>query len=301
MWGAMPDMMEKEMSEEERAFREREVAVKEREQAVKEAELALKQTEHASSRWRNPLVLAILAAAIAAAGNAYLADKNATSQIALETHKSEQTRILEMIKTGNPDKAAENLRFLLETGLIRDPNTSQDLRKYLDNRKPGTGPALPSALGVKDLPDLFSKFEGNHLKPYKGPIGETVIGYSHVLTQEEASSGILMIDGKTVDFRSGITEEQAKKLLEQDLAPIKAEIGSLVKVPLTTNQMDALTSFVFHVGLAPFKGSSLLRKLNAGQYEAIPDELMKWVIMSNQVVPGYVARRQYEIALWNKP
>jgi hypothetical protein len=103
--------------EAERTFREREISIKEREQAIKEAELTLKKEEHAISQWRNPLVVAIFAAAVAASGNAVVAFTNGAFQRQLESQKSEQARILEMIKTGDADKAAENLRFLLDAGL----------------------------------------------------------------------------------------------------------------------------------------------------------------------------------------
>src|SRR5882724_5846944 len=63
-----------------------------------------------------------------------------SAQTALQAQQSEQARILEMIKTGSPDKAAENLRFLLEAGLIADPTVREKLSKFLDNRNPGSGP-----------------------------------------------------------------------------------------------------------------------------------------------------------------
>lgn len=292
--------LEREKWEAERTFREREVAIKEREQNNTEAELALKQAEQSGSHWKNPLVVAILAAAVAGMGNALVAYLNGTSQTSLEAQKSEQARILEMIKTGSPDKAAENLRFLLEAGLIIDPVVRRDLTKFLDSRKPGSGPALPSAFVAKDLPELVSKFEGATLKPYKDPLGVTVIGSSRVLTQQEIESGQLIIGGKSVDFRSGITPEQAKQLLESDLAPVRMEVERLVTVKLTANQKDALTSFVFNVGLSQFKRSELLRKLNEGSYDEVPIEMMKNVKVGGRTLPGLVARRQSEVALWNK-
>ena len=109
-----------------------------------------------------------------------------------------------------------------------------------------------------------------------------------------------MIDGKPVDFSSGITADQAKELLESDLAPIRLAIERLVTVKLTKNQMDALTSFMFTVGLHQFKQSELLRKLNSGRYEEVPDELMKQVNAGGRIIPGLVARRRAEVALWNK-
>ena len=129
--------------ETERAFRERELAVKEREQASKEAELELKRKEQARSQWSNPLIVAILAASIAAIGTTAVAYLNANSAREVEAQRAEEARILEVIKTGDPDTAATNLRFLLDTGLIRDVTTQNSLNAFLKTRPQGSGPSLP--------------------------------------------------------------------------------------------------------------------------------------------------------------
>jgi hypothetical protein len=85
--------------------------------ALRERELVVKEREASRSRWSTPLVVTLGAAAIAAAGNAYVSWMNGKAQLALEVTKAEQTRVLEegkaettrvleMIKTGDPDKAA---------------------------------------------------------------------------------------------------------------------------------------------------------------------------------------------------
>src|SRR5258706_598269 len=82
-----------------------------------------------------PLVVAVLAAAVAAGGNAVVTYLNGSQQRALEEQRSEQARLLEVIRTGNPDKAAENLRFLLDAGLVAEPNLVQRLHAFLGKRK----------------------------------------------------------------------------------------------------------------------------------------------------------------------
>jgi lysozyme len=110
-----------------------------------------------------------------------------------------------------------------------------------------------------------------------------------------------VIAGKAVDYRAGISREQAVQLLDQDLAPARKEVERLVTVELTKNQEDALTSFVFNVGGAALKRSEWLKKLNAGRYDEVPQELMGFVrAAGGQVLPGLVARRRSEVALWNK-
>jgi hypothetical protein len=139
---------EREKWEDEKKFRDREIVVKELEQETQTAELELKQNEQKSFGWRNPLVIAILAATIAALGNAAVTVVNGILQRTLEDDKSEQARILEMIKTGDADKAASNLDFLLKAGLIDDKKRRNRLTTFLAERKPGSGPTLPTQSGI---------------------------------------------------------------------------------------------------------------------------------------------------------
>jgi hypothetical protein len=135
---ASPSLVpEAEKWETEKRFRERELA-------LKEAELKLKRDDHASSGWRSPLVVAILAAALAAAGNAVVTIVNSRFERDLDDRRAEHERILEMLKAGSPDKAAANLKFLLNLGLISDASLATNLKSFLDVRAPGTGPAVNS-------------------------------------------------------------------------------------------------------------------------------------------------------------
>ncbi len=136
------------------------------EKRLKERELDIKQKEVDKSVWSNPLFLALCAAVITAIVSILVAWFNNKNQLALESKKAdeariaasenskrqyelelvkaEQGRILEAIRTGNPDKAAENLNFMLDVGLITTPGIAEKLRLVLSKRKPRTGPSLPS-------------------------------------------------------------------------------------------------------------------------------------------------------------
>jgi len=97
------------------------------------------------SKWRSPLVVAVLAAGAAGLSNAGVTYLNGQNERALEASKAETTLILEMIKTGgNPDRAADNLRFLVDAGLISEPDRVAQIRRYLVTRAPGTGVTLPT-------------------------------------------------------------------------------------------------------------------------------------------------------------
>jgi GH24 family phage-related lysozyme (muramidase) len=290
---------EREKWEAERGFRERELALREREQQNKETELALTKEAHAPSRWRSPVIVAVLAAAAAAAGNAFVAYTNSVSETKLEAQKAEHARILAMVNSGNPDKVAENLRFLLQAGLLDDAKIRRSLDAFLDKRKPGTGPTATSNAATGRF---VSQFEGRSLKPFKDQLlGAWVIGSGHILTRRELATGVVMIGGKPVAFQNGITVQQSDQLKEQDLAPIKKKIDKLVKVPLTKNQRIALASFVYNVGFAAMTESTLLPKLNAGDYDAVPREMLKWSRVGGRVMPGLLERRKREAALWKTP
>jgi Trypsin-like peptidase domain len=148
-WKAEHDIRLREIAllERETAVKEADQALRREELAMKRAELALKEKEQQASTWRSPLVVAILAAAVAAAGNAVIALVNGNAQVGLEERKAEQTRILEMIKTSDPEKATNNLKFLLESGLIADASRAARLREYLSKRPAASGPVLPAPAG----------------------------------------------------------------------------------------------------------------------------------------------------------
>jgi len=99
-----------------------------------------------------------------------------------------------------------------------------------------------------------------------------------------------------------IPESQVEAWLDADNDASENRVGRLVKVPLNDNQFATMTFFDFNVGGAAFEASTLLRKLNAGQYDAVPGELRKWVnttIDGKKVrSDGLIKRRSEEIAYW---
>jgi lysozyme len=141
---------------------------------------------------------------------------------------------------------------------------------------------------------LITGFEGLYLTAYYCPAGVLSIGYGHT-----SASG----DKPRVYPGMQITEDEARSILACDLFYVYEPIVKrLVKVPLNQHQFDALVSFVFNVGETAFAASTLLRKLNKGDYAAVPAELMKWVkatVKGQRVqLNGLVRRRRAEAALW---
>src|SRR6476661_4935643 len=73
-----------------------------------------------------------------------------------------------------------------------------------------------------------------------------------------------------------LTEDQAELLLLKDLMAYETAVENAVKVELTDNQYAALVSFCYNIGITAFRNSTLVRKLNTGDYASVPIELMKW-------------------------
>ncbi len=145
--------LEENKFEYEKQYRQQELELREKDYLLRSSELQSKEDEVRRQHWFSPLFLAILAAAIAASGNAIVSYLNNSSANKLETLKTESTfrleeskaeaaRILEGIKTGNTEKAAENLEFLVQANLISEHKRAA-IMVYLLARKRGQGPSLP--------------------------------------------------------------------------------------------------------------------------------------------------------------
>ena len=91
-----------------------------------------------------------------------------------------------------------------------------------------------------------------------------------------------------------ISVPDALKLLGQDTKARRKTIKKYVKVPLTQSEYDAYVSFIYNVGAGNFASSTLLNKLNAGDYEGACNELRRWVFSSNVKYQGLVNRRDME-------
>lgn len=149
--------------------------------------------------------------------------------------------------------------------------------------------------------NLFKEWEGLRTHVYTDSGGEPTIGIGHLLTRDERRSGKIKIGASLIDYRDGLTEDQCWQLLEQDLEVAEKSVNDAVTVTLNQNQFDALVSFTFNVGIGAFRGSTLLKLLNQGQYDQVPAQLRRWVRDNGKVVLGLVNRREKEISLWNRP
>lgn len=132
--------------------------------------------------------------------------------------------------------------------------------------------------------EKLKQWEGCRLTAYCDSGGVWTIGYGH--TGPEVKQGMQ------------ITQQQAEALLAADLVRFERCVDAGVRVPLTDNQFGALVSFAFNVGIEAFKRSTLVRKLNDGDYNAVPSELARWVNAGGRRLQGLVNRRAAEAGLW---
>ncbi len=91
-----------------------------------------------------------------------------------------------------------------------------------------------------------------------------------------------------------ISQQEADRLLSQDLQRFEAGVERNVKAALTQNQFDALVSFCYNLGVGNLQKSTLLKKLNAGDYKGAGDEFLKWNKAGGKVLTSLVRRREAE-------
>lgn len=145
-----------------------------------------------------------------------------------------------------------------------------------------------------DTAKFVSVFEGWNPVPYNDPAGFATIGFGHLIALRNVTEADKKKWGR-------LTLNEGYKLLKADLRGSEAAVRELVKVPLTDNQISALTSFVFNVGEGAFANSTLLRLLNSGERPAkVAEQFDRWVYAGNEVMPGLVRRREAERKLFLK-
>lgn len=140
---------------------------------------------------------------------------------------------------------------------------------------------------IKSL-ELIKYYEKFKAKPYLCPAGKLTIGYGET-------------KGVTTDMVW--TEEYASLRLAARCDEFLKEIKKYIKVPLNDNQLGALVSFVYNIGVDAFSGSTLLKKINANDLQGAALEFSKWnkARVHGNLVPlaGLTKRRQAESQLFS--
>lgn len=132
---------------------------------------------------------------------------------------------------------------------------------------------------------LIKKFEGLRLHAYRCPADILTIGYGH--------TGPDVHEGQT------LTEAQAEALLKQDLAKFEELVGSLLwGADTTSNQFSAMVALTYNIGAGHFKASSVLSHHRERRYAQAASSFKLWNKGGGHVLPGLVARRAAEQALY---
>lgn len=138
---------------------------------------------------------------------------------------------------------------------------------------------------------LIREYEGLRTTAYRDPVGIWTIGYGHT----DAAGTPKVTSGLS------ITASEAAEILRRDLGQYEEAVSRRVTVPLNENQFGALVSFTFNLGAANLGSSTLLRKLNAGDYDGAAAEFGKWNRAGGKVLAGLTRRRAAERALFEQP
>lgn len=130
--------------------------------------------------------------------------------------------------------------------------------------------------------DLARLFEGCKLTAYRDIAGVLTIGFGH--TGKDVYEGLVW------------TQTQADEALTNDLLHASTLLN-LYSPGLTNGLLEALTDFVFNIGIGHYRTSTLCKVVNAKNWAAAKIEIVKWDHSNGVVVPGLLRRREAEAAL----
>ena len=130
---------------------------------------------------------------------------------------------------------------------------------------------------------LIKKFEGCRLKAYRCSANVLTIGYGHTGGVQE---------------NDVISQPEADKLLEEDIAKFEDYVSDNVIVELNQGQFDALVAWTFNLGPGNLRESTMLKKLNNQEYESVPFEMRRWNKAGGKTLDGLIRRREAESLLF---
>jgi lysozyme len=183
--------------------------------------------------------------------------------------------------------------ILAQKKYYRDPNSSKSSGKKSGGGGPVVGPKLPPA--STDLFEYIKSKEGLRLKAYQDPSPKKIwtIGYGQTGS----------VDGKAIGRGMVITTQKAEELLRNHINMVQRQlVSALPNIKLNKNQLNALTSFVYNIGITQFKGSRVFRLLKAGDYQGAAQALGTTFNTSyGKRLQGLVTRRLHEQRWFSLP
>lgn len=158
-------------------------------------------------------------------------------------------------------------------------------QKNIDSHNTHPSPQAAAERPWETLADKIKYFEGFRPHPYICPGGHLTAGYGHIMKDTD--------QGKR-RRQPAISKEEAHAWLMHDLQLAHGYLMRACGVPLTHGQWMALMSFIFNVGVAAFRRSTLRRRLNRGAYDEAADEFERWIWAGGRKQAGLLKRRRWE-------
>ena len=140
---------------------------------------------------------------------------------------------------------------------------------------------------IKHFESCMKRIGPDRYQAYVCPAGVLTIGWGTTKTDK------FKFGPSTVWSMADCDEAFTDSMKEYEAA-----VHRLVKVPLQQWQYDALVSFTYNCGAGNLQKSTLLKKLNAGDYEGAALEFHKWNKGGGKVLNGLVRRRASEALLF---
>ncbi|MEF3074102.1 lysozyme [Methylobacter sp. Wu1] len=167
--------------------------------------------------------------------------------------------------------------------------------------------------------DLIKASEALYLGAYLCPSNLLTIGWGHVIVPKWDAKLFRNVSAESLarikadcQRRQVISAEakallrinpdQARQLLDRDIAQTALFLRSVTPVALTQHQFDALVSFIFNIGQGNYAQSTLRKKLHAGDTAGASAEFDRWIygtVDGKKVkLNGLITRRAAERALF---
>lgn len=185
------------------------------------------------------------------------------------------------LAAGCATSSVQRIEDAITPGIFLEPESRDVLPAGVEMR-----PVYPKGLEVTKVS------EGFRARLYNDVANYCSIAYGHLVKR-------LPCDGsESEEFRAGVSEPRAGEILTHDMAGAQRTVLATVRVPLSDAKYAALCDFVYNVGPAQFKESTLLRVVNAQKFDQVPLQLRRWVRAGGREIEGLKNRREREIKLF---
>ena len=162
----------------------------------------------------------------------------------------------------------------------------------------------------EECPKIVKKYESLHdgdlkmvgLQPKLCPAQIWTSGYGRAMKWPDGTFMTSKNATKAQAYAANTihTIEQAEQALKEDLADFSNRIKKYIKVPLTANQFSACVSLSYNIGDGAFSRSSVLKYINAKDFDNAAKSFALWNKGGGKVLPGLVKRRAEEASLFLK-